>query len=274
MPAASFSSSVTLSLVPEAAGGPFVFWGDLPRNARLAKSLGFDAIEVFAPSASFLKNLGLIEILDETGLRLAALGTGAGWVLHKLTLTHSDSSIRIKSRAFISELIELAADYRAPAIIGSMQGRFDGSVSKPQAFEWLRDALNQLGNQAAARGTLLFFEPLNRYETNLVNRIDEGVALLESLETDAVRLLVDLFHANIEEVSTSEAIKKAGRHVGHIHFVDSNRRAAGWGQMDFKPIIEALKAIGYQGYLSAEAQSHGDGEGAAKQTLTAYNTLV
>ena len=274
MPSASFKSAVTISLVPEAAGGPFVFWGDLPRHALLAKSLGFDAIEVFAPSADFLRKNRLGEILLETKLRLAALGTGAGWVLQKLTLTHPDPSIRNHARLFIAEMIDLAAQFQAPAILGSMQGRFDGAVSKPQAMQWLREALNQLGKQAADRGSFLLFEPLNRYETNLVNRIEDGVALLQSLETDGVRLLVDLFHANIEEVSTADAIKKAGRQIAHIHFVDSNRRAAGWGQIDFKPIIEALRSVDFEGYLSAEAQSQGDGEGAAKQTLIAYRQLL
>ncbi len=271
---ASFSSAVTLSLVPEAAGGPFVFWDDLAGNARLIKSMGFDAVEIFAPSAEFLRSLDLKKVLEEAELRLAALGTGAGWVLHKWTLTHSDPSIRGKARDFVGELIKHASEFGAPAIVGSMQGRFEGNVSRQQALAWLREGLNELGGMAAAQGTVLLFEPLNRYETNLINRIEDGVNLLKSLETDSVRLLVDLFHANIEETSTATAIEKAAGHIGHIHFVDSNRRAAGWGQIDFKPIVQALKSVGYRGYLSAEAQAHGDAEGAAKQTLRSYRSLA
>jgi sugar phosphate isomerase/epimerase len=113
----------------------------------------------------------------------------------------------------------------------------------------------------------LIYEPLNRYETNMCNTLADGVALVESLETRNVKLLADLFHANIEEADIASAIRAAGRHVGHVHFVDSNRRPAGCGHIDYGPIMGALHEIGYEGYLSAEALPWPDSEGAARQTM-------
>lgn len=267
-------SAVTISLVTEAAGGPFVYWGDLEGNAARAKAIGFDAIEVFAPSADVLDRSRLRAILDTHQLQLAALGTGAGWVIHRLSLTHPDATVRQKALVFIQQIIDAGAPFGAPAILGSMQGRFEGSVSKPQAMEWLAQALEVLGAHAEARGTTFLYEPLNRYETNLINRIEDGVAFLESLRTRGVKLLVDLFHANIEEADTAAAIRKAGRHVGHVHFVDNHRRAAGTGQMRYAPIVDALREIGYQGYLSAEAFSQPDADAAARQTYAAFRQLL
>jgi hypothetical protein len=80
-------SAVTISLVPEAQGGPFVFWGDLAGSCAKAAALGFDAVEIFAPSAEALDARQLKQLLTQHRLNLAALGTGGGWVLRKLRLT-------------------------------------------------------------------------------------------------------------------------------------------------------------------------------------------
>ena len=86
----------------------------------------------------------------------------------------------------------------------------------------------------------LIYEPLNRYETNLCCNMAAGVELIQSSGATNVKLLADLFHLNIEEVDIAAAIKAAGAHVGHVHFVDSNRRAADEGHLDYAPIVAAL----------------------------------
>ena len=130
--------------------------------------------------------------------------------------------------------------------------------------------MNALGEHARQYGVPLIYEPLNRYETNLVNRVADGVELLESLATKNVVLLADLFHMNIEEADLAAALKTGGKHIGHIHFVDSNRRPAGYGHLDYRPIAAALVEIGYQGYLSAEALAFPDSDTAAKQTINMF----
>jgi sugar phosphate isomerase/epimerase len=89
-----------------------------------------------------------------------------------------------------------------------------------------------------------------------------------------VKLLADLYHMNIEEANLADALRKAGPHVGHIHFADSNRRAAGFGHTDFAPIVAALRDVGYGGYLSAEALPLPDTDTAAKQTIESFRKYV
>src|SRR3954452_20302855 len=182
-------SSVTVSLVPEVRGGPFVFWDDLPAACRKAKALGFDAIEIFPPDASTVDPAELRRLLDDTGLSLAAVGTGAGWVKMRLTLCHPDLVFRDTARMFVRSIIDFAGPFGAPAIIGSMQGRHDATVDAPTARAYLVDALNALGDYAPQYAVPLLFEPLNRYETNQANTVADGVALLRSLSTKNVRLL-------------------------------------------------------------------------------------
>ncbi len=261
--------AVTVSLVPEVRGGPFVFWDDLRAACEAASRLGFHAVEVFPPSADAVDRALLRKLLADNGLSLAAVGTGAGWVKHRLSLTSPDAGNRDKARAFVRDIIALAGEFAAPAIIGSMQGRHGPDwLPKDEAVRHLTEALAALGGQAEPFGVPLLYEPLNRYETNLCVRLADGVALVEPLGN--VALLADLFHMNIEEDDSPAALRAAGRHVGHVHFVDSNRKPAGMGQTHFAPIADALRAIGYDRHLSAEAFSVPDAESAARSTIETF----
>lgn len=263
-------SCVTISLVEEARGGPFVFWDDVQAGCRRAAELGFDAVEIFPPSADALDVPALGRLLDHLGLKLAAVGTGAGWVKHRRHLTLSDSSARAEARAFIRTIIDVAGSLGAPAIIGSMQGRWSDDVPRDEAWDHLRDALDDLGRHAEQYQVPLLYEPLNRYETNMATTVAAALAQLERLSTPNVKLLCDLFHMNIEETDIAAALLVAGQRVGHVHFVDSNRRAAGFGHLDFAPIVAALRRTAYRGYLSAEALPWPTSDIAAQQTIAAF----
>ncbi len=263
-------SSVTVSLVPEVRGGPFVFWDDLANACKKASSLGFDAVEIFPPGADALDAERVRKVLADHNLMLAAVGTGAGWVKHRLHLCLPDPGARARARDFICSIIDLAGALDAPAIIGSMQGRSDDGGDHSTALGYLADGLNDLGNHARRYGVPLLLEPLNRYETNMLNTLDAGVRLLGSLSTRNVALLADLFHMNIEEVNLADALRGARGHLGHVHFVDSNRRPAGLGHLEYPPIVAALREIGYNGFASAEALPYPDPDTAAAQTMAAY----
>ena len=265
--------AVTVSLVEAARGGPFVYWDDLPAACRSAAKLGFDAVEIFAPSADAGSEAELRPLLDDLGLQVAGVGTGAGLVAHGLTLTDPDPGQREKAQAFVRGIIDFGAKYRAPAVIGSMQGKWGGPLNRGAAIELLAEAMNDLGVYAAEQGVPLIYEHLNRYETNLINTVADGVEFIKSLESNNVKLLADLFHMNIEESDVAQAIRAGQGHIGHVHFVDSNRCATGMGHTDFEPIAAALTEIGYDGYVSAEAFPAPDSEGAAAATIEAYKGL-
>ena len=262
-------SAVTISLVPEALSGPFVFHGDLPGHIRDAAKLGFDAVEIFPPSADAISLDELQALLGETGLAVAAVGTGAGWLRHGLTLANADVAIRERARGFVEEIIDFAAQFRAPVIVGSMQGRWDAQSSKAVTIARLRHELGALGAYAQSMGTSLLYEPLNRYETNIANTCAEGVELIDGL--NGVKLLADLFHMSIEEVDLVDAIRQAGAAIGHVHFADSNRRAAGMGHTEFWPIVESLRTSGYSGYLSAEVLPLPNTQDAAVQAIKGFH---
>ena len=267
-------SAITVSLVPQARGGPFVFWDNLATACEAASTLGFDAIEIFPPSAEAIDFAAVRELLTRHSLKVAAIGTGAGWVVNKWHLCHADPSVREQARIFIAQIVKAAGELDAPAIIGSMQGRSEGEVSREQALAWLRPALEALAQDADRYRQPLLFEPLNRYETNLFNRIGDVADFIDTLAAKNVKILADLYHMNIEEASMPAALRAAARHVGHVHFADSNRYAVGRGHTDIEPVIAALREIGYDGYLSAEILPLPDSHAAARQTIESFRKFT
>jgi len=267
-------AGITISLVSEAKGGPFVFSGGLVQGCRNAAATGYDGVELFVPSARAVDVRLLRRTLDEYGLELAAVGTGAGFVLQKLHLCDASDEGRRRAIDFIRGIIDLGGDFGAPAIIGSMQGSVAGGIERAKALAWLGDGLEELAQAARRHGVPILLEPLNRYETNLLNRLDQAVEVIQSLDVDNVKVLGDLFHMNIEEQSIAEALCEVNRHLGHVHFVDSNRRPAGCGHIDLSKVGYALDRIGYDGYVSAEALPYPDPSAAAKLTMQSFDRYI
>jgi sugar phosphate isomerase/epimerase len=267
-------TAVTLCQVPEAAAGPFVFRQPLAQGFAIAKETGFDDVELFLPGPDAFSIDEIKSLAQTHGLGIAAVGTGAGMVKHGLSLTDPSLDKRIAALDFIERMIAFGGQLGAPAILGSMQGKYGGDVSKEQALEWLADALRIAGNTAAKYNVPFIYEPLNRYETNLINRLTDGADFIEANSLENIVLLADLFHMNIEEAHIPSAIRAAGKHVGHVHYADSNRRAMSFGHTDPKPIVAALKEINYTGHLSAEILPLPDPVTAAKQTIQSIRSLI
>ena len=270
-------AAVTLSLVPEVRGGPFIFWDRIAPACAAAARIGFHGVELFPSAAGAVPVAELRAALAAEGLALAAVGTGAGGVVHGLSLAHPEPAPRQRAVAFVRAIVELAAAFEAPAIVGSIQGRAAPGEAREEALARLADSMAQLAEHAAAAGGRVLLEPLNRYETDLCNTLQQGAGLL-ARAGDAgggrLALLADLFHMNVEEQDLAAALGAAAAQLGHLHFVDSNRRPAGCGHLAYGPIAAALRAAGYRGWASAEAFPYPDPEAAARQTIHCYRTYL
>ena len=153
-----------------------------------------------------------------------------------------------------------------------MQGRSSQAVKKETANAYLREGLEILGQHASQYQKALLFEPLNRYETDQANTLDGAIKLVSGIPN--ISILADLFHMNIEEANIADAIRRAGRSIGHVHFADSNRVAVGLGHLDVASIVQSLNDIGYEGYLSAEVFSKPDALNAAQQSIKSFRTAT
>ncbi len=266
-------TAITLSLLPSRPSMPFVLGPDLDEGFALAAELGFDAIEIFPPSMDALDRPKIAKLSQQHSIPVSTIGTGGGAVSQGLTLTDADADIRKQATAYIRNIIEAAGDLGGSAIIGSMQGRA-GAGDRDESLKWLGDALAELGDYAKQWNQPLLFEPLNRYESDLVNRLEQAVTLIESHQATNAKVLADLFHMNIEEVSIAQALTESAQHIGHVHFVDSNRWPAGCGHSDLKSAYEALKADGFQGFLAVEAFPLPNQRAAAENAAQYFQKLL
>jgi sugar phosphate isomerase/epimerase len=264
-------SCATIALVPAIKSGPWIYWDDLEKSLAHASFLGFDAVELFTESSNSIDIEATKLLLEKYNLSIAAVGSGAGKVLHGFTLTDPDKAIREKAIDFIADMISFGAVFNAPTIIGSMQGNIVAGVSRDQAMQWMAEGLSHLGNRADSFGVKLIYEPLNRYETNLLNTLSDSVEFLNTYQIQQVGLLADLFHMNIEEANMAESIRACGDSILHVHFADSNRRPVGNGHSNFSEVAKALKEINYDGYVSAEAFAWPNPHAAAEQTIQSFN---
>lgn len=263
--------SVTISLLPNNPKVPFILGPDLPQAMATAAELGYPAVELFPPNLESVDVPLLRTLLQTHQLQLSTIGTGGGWVTQQLTLIDADPAVRARASAYISEIIRRAAELGASAIIGSMQGRC-GIRDRRECLEMLRDQLGELAAVAASCGRPLFYEPLNRYETDLFNTLGDTFHFLEDGLPKNLQILADLFHMNIEESCSATALRFAGNRIGHVHFVDSNRQVPGRGHTDFGPLVEAIRSIDYQGYLAVEAFPQPNSRAAAKEALASFRT--
>ena len=269
----TMKTAITLSLLPSRPTMPFVLGPDLNEGFRVAAELGFDAVEIFPPTLESIDISTVNQLCRQHSLQVSTIGTGGGAVAQGLTLTDIDPEIRNRAGEYIRGIIEIAGDFGGSAIIGSMQGR-SGDRDKPEVLKWLGDALADLGEYAKRWDQPLFYEPLNRYETNLVNRLEQAAALIETHDAGNAKILADLFHMNIEETDIADSIQNAAAHIGHVHFVDSNRWPAGYGHTDMGAAFQALRQFGFTGYLAVEAFPLPDQLTAAKKSAEAFSQLT
>lgn len=259
-------TAVTLCRVPEMAAGPFVFHDELELSFAKAAACGFDAVELFFSGPDEVPVETILGLCNRHGLGVAAVGSGAGMVKQGLSLTDPSEEKRTRALDFILGMVAFGGQLGAPVILGSMQGKWGGDLSREQALAYLADALQSIDKAAGEAGVSFIYEPLNRYETNLFNRLVPAAEFLDRHALSNVVLLADLFHMNIEEPDLAAALLQAGKRVGHVHWADSNRLAMGSGHTDPAPIVAALREISYQGYISAEIFTQAAPEEAARQT--------
>ena len=121
----------------------------------------------------------------------------------------------------------------------------------------LDELLLTLAPTAEKSNCLLLLEPLNRYETHMLNRLEQTVTVARRVKRKGLAILADLFHMAIEEDDIPKAIHGAGKLIRHVHLADSQRLQPGTGHTDFRSAFKALRASGFSGYMALECGLRG-----------------
>jgi sugar phosphate isomerase/epimerase len=183
-------------------------------------------------------------------------------------LISPDSDERRKAVSDMRDILSAAGELGSTGLI--MVPAFNDQYTIPDLHPYkskydlaralLVEQLKPLGEHAAACGTRILMEPLNRYEASFLNRVADAVSICKEVRNPGVCVMADFFHMNIEERNSAEAIRTGGSLLHHIHLADNTRLLPGQGEMDFLPGFRALQDIGYSDFCSLECGIDGDPE--------------
>ena len=237
----------------EVSGGPIIIRGSASDAFALASQLRYDGVELHVHHPSKINRDEVKKLAEKYGLGIPTLGTGMAATQEGLTFSHPDPDIRRRAVTRIKEHITLAAHLNSAVTIGSINGRLgDDAQQRPILREAALDCLRGCSIAAADAGVTILLEPLNRYECDYLNTLEEGVRVIREIDMPSLKLLADTFHMNIEETDITASLRTSGPELGHVHLADSNRLAPGYGHLDVQGVLRALRDMGYQGYLSFE----------------------
>ncbi len=249
------------------------FKGDWAANLERIAALGYDGVELAIRDPRLVDAPALLAAARAHRLSISAIGTGQAWGEEGLSFTDPDETVRQAAIERICSHVPLAEAAGAAIIIGLIRGLVRPGVAPALAMDWLVDALRQCATAAAAHGVRLAIEPINRYETTLINTVGQCLELIAAVGAPNLGILADTFHMNIEEPSIHASLRQAGRRLFHVHFADSNRWYPGGGHLDFAAILQTLCEVGYDGYVSIEALPLPDAETCAARSMQTWRQL-
>ncbi|WOO39259.1 sugar phosphate isomerase/epimerase family protein [Rubellicoccus peritrichatus] len=223
------------------------------------KSYGAEVIELAVVDTSRVTPSKILPALKDSELSspivCGAFGPGRD--------LRGSEEARSNTVKYLHELIELADQLESNVICGpfySETGRanYHTTEEREQQIDRIVSALRPICKRAEATGIILAVEPLNRFETDCINTIDQAIDLINRVDSPALKIHVDTFHMNIEEDDSASAIIKADGHIGHVHASASHRGLLGNDQVDWNSIFSALREINYDGDIVIESFASGN----------------
>jgi D-psicose/D-tagatose/L-ribulose 3-epimerase len=219
-----------------------------------AKDFGFDIIEICVEDPSTIDTAAIRGRMEKVGIAATVCGAFGP----DRDLSSDDESVRENGIAYINRCSQIAEALGANVVVGPMYSAVGRTRMAELAERAAQRALaarsiRRAADDAAKRGVRLAIEPLNRFETDLVNTVDQGVALLDEIERENVGLLLDTFHMNIEEKDIPDALRRAKGRLFEFHACSSDRGTPGEDHLPWPEIVKALTDIGYADAVVIEA---------------------
>jgi D-psicose/D-tagatose/L-ribulose 3-epimerase len=215
---------------------------------RLVK-YGYDGIEIGGEPQRY-NTKEVHRLLKENGLKCWG---AVSLMFAGRDLIHANEAVRASSIQYIKDCITLVKELEGHEItvVPSQVGKVTPMDTPEQEWKWAVEGLKEIYAHSEKAGVLIALEPLNRFETNFLNRHDQALLLAEAVGPNC-GVCLDAFHINIEEADLYQAILNTGKRLVNFHVADNNRMACGQGSYDWPRLVTTLKAAGYNGALSVE----------------------
>lgn len=215
---------------------------------------GFDVIELPVESPGDWDPPAARRLLDDLGLRASVvLVMGEG-----RELVATDAATVAATQDYLRRVLDAAAEVGSPVAAGPAYASVGRTwrmtpAERTAAYAELAENLGPVVDHARAAGVVLGIEPLNRYETSLLNTVDQALAAIAPLPADGCGLALDVYHLNIEEADPVAAIRRAGARLVHVQVCANDRGAPGADHLDWPALLAAVDDTGYAGPLVIES---------------------
>jgi D-psicose/D-tagatose/L-ribulose 3-epimerase len=219
-----------------------------------ARDLGFDILEICIEDPKTIDPKSILDRMEKHGLEATICGAFGP----DRDASSEDATIREQAIRYINTCVDIARQLNSRVVAGPMYSavgktRLLSPSEKEQQWQWAIDSLRKAGDYAGEWNVKLALEPLNRFETDFINTVEQGLELVDRIGNSNIGLLLDTFHMNVEEKDSGEAIRKAGASILHFHACENDRGTPGTGQVDWNAVKGALGDAGYEGPIVIEA---------------------
>jgi D-psicose/D-tagatose/L-ribulose 3-epimerase len=228
-------------------------WSDeaLPLIDRVAE-LGLDFIEIPLMDVEEVDPASIRPRLESAGIDVVT-----STVLSEQTdITSSVPEVREAGVEYLRRCVDVTAELGASqfsGVIYGMHGKRPPERPGLQDWQWSADCLARVADSAAGAEIVLGLEPVNRYESPLINTCEQAVRLADMVRAPNMRIHLDTYHMNIEEKSWAEPVALAGHRLCHFHLCENDRGIPGTGLVDWEELFGALGALEYRGYAGLES---------------------
>lgn len=232
----------------------------------MIKEHGFDGVEVPLFRPAEFASADIRKGLQQNGLEC----TVCSILVSGFSLISEEAEVRRKTRIHLQDCIKAVADVGAKIIAGPLYspvGYLPGRRRTAEEWRWAVEGYQSLTSTLEANGVTLAIEPLNRFETYFLNIAADLAALCDEVDHPNVGILLDTFHANIEEKDIAAAFRTAGRRLKHVHTCENDRGIPGSGHIEWAGVFQALRDVRYEGWLTIESFGFALGELSAAASI-------
>jgi len=218
---------------------------------------GYDGVEIPFNDLSLLDAPATRKALEKAGVGMTACCV----MMPGTNPCSPDAAERKRAVARFRQMIDITGEMGGKVVAGPLYspcGYLTKKAVTADELKWCAEGLRAAAEHAEKAKILLAIEPLNRFETYVINTDADAVRLCKEVGSDYLKVQIDTFHANIEEKDTAKAILATGKqYLGHFHASESDRGVPGTGQVRWAEVFRALKEVGYDRWVTIESFATG-----------------
>jgi len=247
--------------------------GDLDGICGELQALGYDGVELFARNPRELDQPAIEAIITKHSLAVPELSSGPASE-DNLSLTDPNPAIRAAARERLRDYVDFATRWGAQIHLGRIRGSVPDGPAAAEAWTQMKTGFLDVAEYGQKKGVRILLEPQCRFQGYTLLSVLDGIAFVRELRHPNLGLVADTFHMNIEDVSLPASLVTAKPYLWHVHFADSNRRYPGAGHINFREVLEALRLIDYDRWITMEIEQYPDSHTAARRAVRTVRALL